>query len=191
MWRSGRDSNPRWAFDPYSLSRRAPSTTRPPLRMLWRLRALAGLETLRKMWCGVEAMGAGQTAGSPGAAGECGGCWPDCAVFVRRVAAGAAVQRSIAFCRRRCTEEPRPIASRYLATVRRARSKPVARSRSTSVSSDRIALGSSASISARIVALDRLGRDRASPPSADWTPDGEEILQLEHAALAVRDTCSR
>ena len=32
-WRSGRDSNPRWAFDPYSLSRRAPSTTRPPLRM--------------------------------------------------------------------------------------------------------------------------------------------------------------
>src|SRR5262249_23248142 len=34
-WRSGRDSNPRYAFDVYSLSRRAPSTTRPPLRMLW------------------------------------------------------------------------------------------------------------------------------------------------------------
>ena len=32
-WRSGRDSNPRYAFDVYSLSRRAPSTTRPPLRM--------------------------------------------------------------------------------------------------------------------------------------------------------------
>lgn len=31
-WRSGRDSNPRYAFDVYSLSRRAPSTTRPPLR---------------------------------------------------------------------------------------------------------------------------------------------------------------
>src|SRR4051812_46981192 len=30
-WRSGRDSNPRYAFDVYSLSRRAPSTTRPPL----------------------------------------------------------------------------------------------------------------------------------------------------------------
>ncbi len=29
---------PSMAFDPYSLSRRAPSTTRPPLRMLWRLR---------------------------------------------------------------------------------------------------------------------------------------------------------
>ena len=34
-WRSGRDSNPRYAFDVYSLSRRAPSTTRPPLRMHW------------------------------------------------------------------------------------------------------------------------------------------------------------
>jgi site-specific DNA recombinase len=34
-WRSGRDSNPRYAFDVYSLSRRAPSTTRPPLRMSW------------------------------------------------------------------------------------------------------------------------------------------------------------
>ena len=32
IWRSGRDSNPRYAFDVYSLSRRAPSTTRPPLR---------------------------------------------------------------------------------------------------------------------------------------------------------------
>jgi hypothetical protein len=32
-WRRGRDSNPRWAFDPYTLSRGAPSTTRPPLRI--------------------------------------------------------------------------------------------------------------------------------------------------------------
>ena len=31
-WRRERDSNPRWAFDPYSLSRGAPSATRPPLR---------------------------------------------------------------------------------------------------------------------------------------------------------------
>jgi hypothetical protein len=31
-WRRGRDSNPRWAFDPYSLSRGAPSASRPPLR---------------------------------------------------------------------------------------------------------------------------------------------------------------
>ena len=30
-WRSGRDSNPRYGFAVYSLSRRAPSTTRPPL----------------------------------------------------------------------------------------------------------------------------------------------------------------
>src|SRR5690606_28189340 len=34
-WRSGRDSNPRYGFAVYSLSRRAPSTTRPPLRMPW------------------------------------------------------------------------------------------------------------------------------------------------------------
>ena len=31
-WRRGRDSNPRRALGPYSLSRGAPSTTRPPLR---------------------------------------------------------------------------------------------------------------------------------------------------------------
>ncbi len=31
IWRRGRDSNPRWAFDPYSLSRGAPSASRPPL----------------------------------------------------------------------------------------------------------------------------------------------------------------
>jgi hypothetical protein len=33
IWRRGRDSNPRRAFDPYALSRGAPSTTRPPLRI--------------------------------------------------------------------------------------------------------------------------------------------------------------
>jgi hypothetical protein len=33
-WRRERDSNPRWAFDPYALSRGAPSTTRPSLRSL-------------------------------------------------------------------------------------------------------------------------------------------------------------
>jgi hypothetical protein len=31
-WRRERDSNPRWAFNPYSLSRGAPSATRPSLR---------------------------------------------------------------------------------------------------------------------------------------------------------------
>jgi hypothetical protein len=35
-WRSGRDSNPRYGFAVYSLSRRAPSTTRPPLRTCWK-----------------------------------------------------------------------------------------------------------------------------------------------------------
>ena len=31
IWRRERDSNPRWAFDPYALSRGAPSATRPSL----------------------------------------------------------------------------------------------------------------------------------------------------------------
>ncbi len=34
-WRRGRDSNPRRAFNPYSLSRGALSTTQPPLRTLY------------------------------------------------------------------------------------------------------------------------------------------------------------
>ena len=33
VWRRGRDSNPRYAINVYTLSRRAPSTTRPPLRI--------------------------------------------------------------------------------------------------------------------------------------------------------------
>jgi hypothetical protein len=33
IWRRERDSNPRRAFDPYTLSRGAPSTTRPSLRV--------------------------------------------------------------------------------------------------------------------------------------------------------------
>src|ERR1700759_5246361 len=33
VWRRERDSNPRRAFDPYTLSRGAPSTTRPSLRL--------------------------------------------------------------------------------------------------------------------------------------------------------------
>ena len=32
IWRTGRDSNPRYAFDVYSLSRGALSTTQPPVR---------------------------------------------------------------------------------------------------------------------------------------------------------------
>jgi hypothetical protein len=32
-WRRGRDSNPRRAFNPYSLSRGALSTTQPPLQV--------------------------------------------------------------------------------------------------------------------------------------------------------------
>ncbi len=33
IWRTGRDSNPRTAINRYTLSRRAPSTARPPVRM--------------------------------------------------------------------------------------------------------------------------------------------------------------
>ena len=34
-WRRERDSNPRWAINPYSLSRGAPSAARPSLRGTW------------------------------------------------------------------------------------------------------------------------------------------------------------
>jgi hypothetical protein len=37
IWRRERDSNPRRAFDPYTLSRGAPSTTRPSLRVAKKL----------------------------------------------------------------------------------------------------------------------------------------------------------
>ena len=49
-WRRRGDSNPRYAFGVYSLSRRAPSTTRPPLRMLWKVCALAPVWLWRKRW---------------------------------------------------------------------------------------------------------------------------------------------
>ena len=63
-WRSGRDSNPRWAFDPYSLSRRAPSTTRPPLRTASRrpLRAIRVRLILRRL--------EGRALGKRGAGGK-------------------------------------------------------------------------------------------------------------------------
>ena len=48
VWRSGRDSNPRYGFAVYSLSRRAPSTTRPPLRIRWKRHALVDAPRARK-----------------------------------------------------------------------------------------------------------------------------------------------
>lgn len=48
VWRSGRDSNPRYGFAVYSLSRRAPSTTRPPLRIRWKRHALVDGPRARK-----------------------------------------------------------------------------------------------------------------------------------------------
>ena len=97
---------------------------------------------------------------------------------------GAYPTPSSAFCRRRWTELPMPSASRYLATVRRAMSKPLALSRSTSVSSDRIALAPSAAISAVIAALHRLGRHRvAAVRRLDRA--GEEIFELEQPARAA------
>ncbi len=55
VWRRERDSNPRWAFNPYSLSRGAPSATRPPLQFItlccafvqWVLRPIPGSALLR------------------------------------------------------------------------------------------------------------------------------------------------
>src|SRR5262249_49178360 len=47
IWRRVRDSNPRRAFGPYTLSRGAPSTTRPTLRVVrftWRVSGLQKYE---------------------------------------------------------------------------------------------------------------------------------------------------
>jgi hypothetical protein len=77
--------------------------------------------------------------------------------------------RASFFCRRRWTELPMPIASRYFATVRRARSKPFSRSSSTSLSSDRMSSGFSASHSARICAL-TVSAETELSPSAEATP---------------------
>ena len=78
--------------------------------------------------------------------------------------------RPIAFCRRRWTEEPRPIASRYLATVRRAMSKPFALAASRRAGRRRGSRsGSSAAISA-LIWLFTASAETASPPSALWMP---------------------
>ncbi len=53
IWRRERDSNPRWAFDPYTLSRGAPSTTRPPLRCQT-VRASCSAERLRHTLTGAR-----------------------------------------------------------------------------------------------------------------------------------------
>src|SRR5690348_15264871 len=55
--------------------------------------------------------------------------------------AESALPSMLCLSRRRCTEEGMRMASRYLATVRRAISIPDPRNRSTMVSSDNIAVG--------------------------------------------------
>ena len=52
-WRRGRDSNPRYAINVYTLSRRATSTTHPPLRFDMRctiLERVKGIEPSSKAW---------------------------------------------------------------------------------------------------------------------------------------------
>ena len=75
--------------------------------------------------------------------------------------------------RRRWIDEPIPIASRYLTTVRRATSKPFFFSKPAIASSLRISV--SASISSLIAGLHRLGRAPPSP-SAEATPEPKKYL---------------
>src|SRR5476651_2520760 len=70
------------------------------------------------------------------------------------------------FSRRRCTEEGMRIASRYLATVRRAMSMPASRNLSTMVSSESTLAAASASINWRM-RWRTASAECASPPSAD------------------------
>ena len=85
------------------------------------------------------------------------------------------------FSRRRWTEEGMRIASRYLATVRRAMSMPSPFSFSTILSSDRTSAGASASISC-LMRWRTASEECASPSPADCDRGGEEILELEDAA---------
>src|SRR3546814_15069822 len=68
-----------------------------------------------------------------------------------RCEAPQAARLPIAFWRRRWTDEPIPIDSRYCATVRRPMSTPLARRTSTSWSSDRVARSTPARISRLLV----------------------------------------
>ena len=79
--------------------------------------------------------------------------------------------------------EPSPIASRYLATVRRAMSKPSALSISTSWSSERIVVGLLGGDQGLDPALHRFARGAVAAVGG-WTPRGEEIFELEEAAVA-------
>ena len=92
----------------------------------------------------------------------------------------AARPLTILRCRRRWIDEPMPIASRYLATVRRARSKPCSLSKSTSVSSLKISVFLSDQLADRV--LDRLRRRALAAFAGDAR--AEEIFELEHAPVA-------
>src|ERR1700685_482112 len=70
---------------------------------------------------------------------------------------------ALCFSRRRCTDEGMRIASRYLATVRRAISMPASRSFSTMVSSDKTSLAGSASINC-LMRWRTASAECASPP---------------------------
>ena len=52
FWRRGRDSNPRRAINPYTLSRRATSTAHPPLRLtaMTLLERVKGIEPSTEAW---------------------------------------------------------------------------------------------------------------------------------------------
>ena len=85
------------------------------------------------------------------------------------------------FSRRRCTDDGMRIASRYLATVRRAMSTPSSCSSSTMRSSDSVVVRRLAVDQAADAEAHRLGRMRlAAARGGDRR--GEEILQLEQAA---------
>ena len=94
---------------------------------------------------------------------------PSADLGAARSALAAAIFRS----RRRWIDEPIPIASRYLTTVRRATSKPRCFSSAAIASSLRISV--SASITSLIAALTA---SAAAPPSpsADATPDPKKYL---------------
>src|SRR5579864_235509 len=91
---------------------------------------------------------------------------------------------ALCFSRRRCTDDGMRIASRYLATVRRAMSMPASRSLSTMVSSERTSLDGSASINC-LMRWRTASAECASPPWAAAIAEVKKYLSSKMPRLVA------
>ena len=104
IWRRERDSNPRRAFDPYTLSRGAPSTTRPSLRA----RKTSRFQRLTSVRCDRCHCGGGNHTKKrlPAAKPAQQNCFRQQAVSVRTPAPNRALHRALPGCCHRPARNP-------------------------------------------------------------------------------------